>query len=332
MKRSGSFWQLETQLKQTQKHLARGKTVTSNAFDKESTRRKSALRDIYSTQMTIHDVQSSRYQARQRRDAGRHQAEINKLGSKWSRVQAVKHAVTLSRPGSSTNLGNRKKEPLIDSAFAETYRRDVRTFMQKFHGRKNTNEARTSIELTKVLLQQDGKNRKMGQLLNGLYDLESDEDDFENEDISPVTSRSSMDSEEYNARRKFTQSAYTRKSSGTRSSIKRSKSFLGSDIQLTGSENQSDYFQKIKDAEKDFYFDEPKQPPILFFTDGRGNFITGKEQQFIRARTIEKDRLLKTHTGHFQERQDFLERAKKRRGNVFSNTWLSAGDRIKRAD
>ena len=37
-------------------------------------------------------------------------------------------------------------------------------------------------------------------------------------------------------------------------------------------------------AEKDFYFDEPKQPPILFFTDGRGNFITGKEQQFIRAR------------------------------------------------
>ena len=56
-----------------------------------------------------------------------------------------------------------------------------------------------------MLLQQDGKNRKMGQLLNGLYDLESDEDDFENEDISPVTSRSSIDSEEYNARRKFTQ-------------------------------------------------------------------------------------------------------------------------------
>ena len=57
-----------------------------------------------------------------------------------------------------------------------------------------------------MLLQQDGKNRKMGQLLNGLYDLESDEDDdFENEDISPVTSRSSMDSEEYNARRQFTQ-------------------------------------------------------------------------------------------------------------------------------
>ena len=110
MKRSGSFWQLETQLKQTQKHLARGKefwflifkskmvvlgfldlldfylernqneAITSNAFDKDSTRRKSALRDIYSTQMAIHDVQSSRYQARQRRDAGRHQSEINKLG------------------------------------------------------------------------------------------------------------------------------------------------------------------------------------------------------------------------------------------------------------
>ncbi len=131
-------------------------------------------------------------------------------------------------------------------------------------------------------------------------------------------------------------------------------------------------------AEKDFYFDEPKQPPILFFTDGRGNFITGKEQQFIRARkgletwrklswdklslaelslahwaeiverlidfliqkfywklkkrTIEKDRLLKTYNGHFQECQDFLERAKKRHGNVFSNTWLSAGDQIKRDD
>ena len=108
-----------------------------------------------------------------------------------------------------------------------------------------------------MLLQQDGKNRKMGQLLNGLYDLESDEDDFENEDISPVTSKSSMDSEEYNARRQFTQrlifltrhfsfsSAYTRKSSGTRSSIKRSKSFLGSQL-TAGSENQSDYFQKIK--------------------------------------------------------------------------------------
>lgn len=57
------------------------KTVTGNAFDRDSSRRKSALRDIYSTQMAIHDVQNSRYQARQRRDAGRHQAEINKLGS-----------------------------------------------------------------------------------------------------------------------------------------------------------------------------------------------------------------------------------------------------------
>ncbi|CBY12355.1 unnamed protein product [Oikopleura dioica] len=298
-------------------------SITSNAFEKDSTRRKSALRDIYSTQMSIHDVQSSRYQARQRRHAGRHQAEINKLGSKWSRVQAIKHAVTLSRPGSDG-----KKEPVIDSVFAENYRRDVRNFMQKFHGRKNTNEARTSIELTRVLLQQDGKNRIMGQLLNGLYDLESDEDDVENEECSPVTSKSSIDSEEYNLRQQFTQSAFTRKSSGTRSSIKRSKSFLGSQL----SENQSDYFQKIKTAEKDFYFDEPKQPPILFFTDGRGNFITGKEQQFIRARTIEKDRLLKTYNGHFQECQDFLERAKKRRGNLFSNTWLSAGDQIKRAD
>lgn len=55
-------------------------SITSNAFDKDSTRRKSALRDIYSTQMSIHDVQSSRYQARQRRHAGRHQAEIIKLG------------------------------------------------------------------------------------------------------------------------------------------------------------------------------------------------------------------------------------------------------------
>ncbi|CAG5103072.1 Oidioi.mRNA.OKI2018_I69.chr1.g601.t1.cds [Oikopleura dioica] len=224
--------------------------------------------------MAIHDVQNSRYQARQRRDAGRHQAEINKLGSKWTRVQAVKHAVTLSRPSSG-----RKKEPVIDSTFAETYRRDVRNFMQKFHGRKNTHEARTSIELTKVLLQQDAKNEKMGQLLNGLYDLESD-DDLEEENYSPVTSKSSMDSDEYNMRRQFTQSAYTRKSSATKSSIKRSKSFIGSQL----SENQSDYFQKIKAVEKDFYFEEPKQPPILFFTDGRGNFITGKEQQFIRAR------------------------------------------------
>lgn len=56
-----------------------------------------------------------------------------------------------------------------------------------------------------MLLQQDGKNRIMGQLLNGLYDLESDEDDVENEECSPVTSKSSMDSEEYNLRQQFTQ-------------------------------------------------------------------------------------------------------------------------------
>jgi len=56
-----------------------------------------------------------------------------------------------------------------------------------------------------VLLQQDGKNRIMGQLLNGLYDLESDEDDVENEECSPVTSKSSIDSEEYNLRQQFTQ-------------------------------------------------------------------------------------------------------------------------------
>ena len=56
-----------------------------------------------------------------------------------------------------------------------------------------------------MLLQQDGKNRIMGQLLNGLYDLESDEDDVENEECSPVTSKSSMDSEEYNLRQQYTQ-------------------------------------------------------------------------------------------------------------------------------
>ena len=56
-----------------------------------------------------------------------------------------------------------------------------------------------------MLLQQEGKNRIMGQLLNGLYDLESDEDDVENEECSPVTSKSSMDSEEYNLRQQFTQ-------------------------------------------------------------------------------------------------------------------------------
>ena len=66
-------------------------------------------------------------------------------------------------------------------------------------------EARTSIELTKVLLQQDAKNEKMGQLLNGLYDLESDDDSLEGENFSPVTSKSSMDSDEYNMRRQFTQ-------------------------------------------------------------------------------------------------------------------------------